>query len=190
MTVPVPMDRPPSRNVTVPLLAGLLPFATAAVKITLEPNAGLAVDVLSIVVVASSDTDTATAAEVEGANVNVPAKLAVIEFTPIGSVVRFNVATPLMTTPVPIDVPPLRNVTIPLVAGLLPFATAAVKITLEPNAGLVVDALSVVEVWSGLSVTMTTLEVEAAKFDVPVKETVIEFEPTGNVVRLMVPTPL
>jgi hypothetical protein len=178
----------PSRNVTVPLLAGLLPFATAAVKITLEPNAGLAVDVLSIVVVASSDTDTATAAE--GANVNVPAKLAVIEFAPIGSVVRFNVATPLMTTPVPIDVPPLRNVTIPLVAGLLPFATAAVKITLEPNAGLVVDALSVVEVWSGLSVTMTTLEVEAAKFDVPVKETVIEFEPTGNVVRLMVPTPL
>jgi hypothetical protein len=98
------------------------------------------------VVVASSDTDTTTTAALEGDKVDVPPKLAVIEFVPVSSVVRFNVATPLTMSPVPMVEPPLRNVTVPLATGLLPFSTEAVRATLEPNTGLVEDALSVVVV--------------------------------------------
>jgi hypothetical protein len=84
------------------------------------------------VVVASSDTDTLTGAEVDGDKVDVPVKLAVTEFTPIGNAVRFNVATPLVTVSVPMGELPSKNVTVPLVTGVLPFATIAVKATLAP----------------------------------------------------------
>jgi hypothetical protein len=51
-----------------------------------------------------------------------------------------------MVSPVPMVEPPLKNVTAPLVTGMLPFAATAVMITLDPNAGLVEDALNVVVV--------------------------------------------
>jgi hypothetical protein len=146
MTVPVPMTELPSRNVTRPLPAWLLPCATAAVKVTLDPYTAVSDDTVNAVVVVSGDTDTMTGAEAEGDKVDVPRKLAVIEFAPTGSVVRFNIATPLMVSPVPMVEPPLKNVTAPLVTGMLPFAATAVMITLDPNAGLVEDALNVVVV--------------------------------------------
>jgi hypothetical protein len=98
------------------------------------------------VVVVSSDTDTTTGAELDEDKLDVPTKLALIEFEPTGSVVRFNVATPLRISPVPMVEPPSKNVTDPLVTGTLPFSTEAVKATLEPNAGSLEDALSVVVV--------------------------------------------
>jgi len=146
LTVPVPMKDPPLRKVTTPEVAGLLSLDTVAVKVTLEPNVGPAEDEISVVVVASGDTDTTTGAELDGDKLDVPTKLALIKFEPTGSVVRFNVATPLLMSPVPMADPPSRNVTVPPVTVTLPFSTEAVKTALEPNAGWVEDALSVVVV--------------------------------------------
>jgi hypothetical protein len=119
------------------------------------------------VVVVAGDTVTMTVLEEEAARFEVPPKLAVIEFAPVGSVVRFNVLTPLMTTPVPMDEAPSRKVITPLVAGVPPMLTVAVKVTPEPKVGFVEEELSTVVVAQGATVTMTALEIEAAKFDVP-----------------------
>jgi hypothetical protein len=74
---------------------------------------------------------------------------------------RLIVATPLLfTEPVPMAEPLEEKVTTPDVAGLPEAETVAVKVTGLPEAGLVVDADSVVVV-AGAIVT-TTDETEAA----------------------------
>jgi hypothetical protein len=162
-TVPVPIAVAPSMKVTTPEVAGLPLADTVAVMATLAPKAGLVVATVSDVVVVVRATSTVTGGETEPAKLCVPAKLAVIELAPLGRVERLIVAIPaLFTVPVPIAVAPFRNVTMPEVAGP-PFAdTVAVKATLDPKDGVVEDALMVVVVVSGATVTMTGLETEAA----------------------------
>ena len=133
-TVPVPIDELPLRKVTVPLVTAVPLLVTVAVNITLSPGDGLVEDELNVVAVPTWGivTVTNTVLDAEAARLDVPRKLAVIEFAPVGSVVRFNVATPLITAPVPMREPSFRNVTTPLVAGLPPLLTVAVKTTLAP----------------------------------------------------------
>ncbi len=131
-TVPVPTDDPLLRKLTTPLVAGTPLPPTVAVRVTVAPNDGLIADAIKVVVVVSGETVTVTAFEAEAARFDVPPKLAVIEFAPIDSVVRFNVATPLFTDPVATGSPPLRKVTTPLVTWLLLALTVAVKVTAPP----------------------------------------------------------
>jgi hypothetical protein len=92
----------------------------------------------------------------------------VIESDPLGRVERLIVATPLLfTVPVPMEEPLDKKVTTPEVGREPEADTVAVKDTLEPKAGLVEDALSVVVVGAEETVTRTELEAEAAKFTVP-----------------------
>jgi hypothetical protein len=57
----------------------------------------------------------------------------VIKFAPTGNVVKLNVATPeAFTVPVPIEALPLKKVTVPVVTGVVPASTVAVKVTLVP----------------------------------------------------------
>jgi len=91
----------------------------------------------------------------------------VIEFVPTGSVVRLIIATPLFTVADPMGLPPLRKLATPPVTALPLASTVAVKVTLEPNAELVDDALSAVVVGAAATVIPMTFESEAAKFEVP-----------------------
>jgi len=51
---------------------------------------------------------------------------------PVGRAAVFNVAMPLVSVPVPMEVPLSRKVTIPVVTGMLPLATDAVRVMLAP----------------------------------------------------------
>jgi hypothetical protein len=83
-----------------------------------------------------------------------------------------------------------KKVTPPPVAGLPLAVTVAEKVTLDPKAGLVEDALSAVVVGSGATVTRMAFETDAARFEVAPKLAVIESAPLGRVDRLIVATPL
>ncbi len=189
-TIPVPTEDPLLKKVTTPLVAGTPLTPTEAVRVTLEPNNGVVVDELKVVVVLSGETVTVTALEAEGARFDVPPKVAVIVLLPVGNVDKLSVATPApFTTPVPTEDPLLKKVTTPLVAGTPPTPTEAVKVTLVPNDGVIVEVLRVVAVLSGETVTVTALEAEGARFDVPPKVAVIVLLPVGNVDKLSVATP-
>jgi hypothetical protein len=108
-----------------------------AVKVKVSPEVALAEDEVSAVAVIATTgtagaTVTKTAFEIEAARFEVPPKLAVTESAPLGRVERLIVATPLFTVPVPTEDPLERRVITPEVAGLLPFSTAAVKVSFEP----------------------------------------------------------
>jgi hypothetical protein len=119
-------------------------------------------EVLRMVVVISGETVTMTAIEAEAARFDVPPKVAAIVSLPVGNVDKLSVATPKpFTTPVPTENPLLKKVTTPLVAGTPVTPTVAVRVTLEPNNGVVVDELKVVEVRAGVTFTITSLEAEA-----------------------------
>jgi hypothetical protein len=123
---------------------------------------------LSAVVVGSGATVTRTSFESEAARSEVAPKLAVIESAPLGRVDRLIVATPsLFTEPVPMAVPLEEKVTTPLVAATPPAATVAVRVTALVYVGLVVEAVTVVVVASGETVTKTAADVEEVKLEVP-----------------------
>ena len=91
----------------------------------------------------------------------------VIELEPTGSVVRLIAATPLFTAPDPMGLPPLRKLAKPPITAPPLASTVAVRVSLEPNAEFVGDALSAVVVGAAATVIPMTFETEAAKFELP-----------------------
>jgi hypothetical protein len=169
LSVPVPMDVPPSRKVTMPLVAGLPLLFTMAVSVTEAPAAAVAVDAVSVVAVVATDvvTVTVTTFEAEAAKLDVPPKLAMRASAPTGRVDRLILAVPLLTGTAPTVAPLLKNVTVPLVTGTPLATTAAVKLTADPETGLRDEVLSVVVVDVAATVTVTAVETEAAKLEPP-----------------------
>ncbi len=84
-----------------------------------------------VVVVEAMVTGTVTAVDVLVWKLVSPEYSAVIESLPTGSEVRSSVATPSLKVPVPIEVPSLRNSTVPVgvPAPGLTTAIVAVKVT-------------------------------------------------------------
>jgi hypothetical protein len=122
------------RKVTVPLATAAPSLVTVAVNITLSPGDALVEDELKVVTVLTWGivTVTKTVFDTEAARIGVAPKVAVIKFEPSANLAIFNVAIPLTTVSVPRRVPPSRNVTRPVLAGLPPSLTVALRTTLEP----------------------------------------------------------
>ncbi|HKF49957.1 MAG TPA: hypothetical protein VKB38_21520 [Terracidiphilus sp.] len=142
LSVPVPSDVDPSRNVTVPVAAE---GETVAVSVTLVP---VVVDVeedVSAVVVDVNDDVTVmlTALDVLVAKVVDPPYTAVIECVPAVENEVASVAFPELSVPVPSDVVPSRNVTVPVAAE---GETVAVSVTLVPVVVDVEEDVSAVDV--------------------------------------------
>jgi hypothetical protein len=161
--VPVPRAVVPFRKVTVPVGTVVFPAgpATDAVKVTLVPKVIEVADAASLVVeavgvIVAATTVTVTAGEEEVAKLESPAYEAVMECVPTAKVVMARVATPdPFNVPVPRDVVPSRNVTVPVGTVVSPLGptTVAVRVTLCPAVTEVGEAASaVVEVATGVVV--------------------------------------
>src|SRR5580698_4081719 len=135
-SVPIPSDVAPSRNVTVPVIVPAVVDVTVAVNVTLAPVVdGFSDDATAVVVLAlpAPFTTCVNAGEVLAAKLVSPPYCAVIEWLPAVSADVINVATPpAPTAPVPIDVAPSRNVTVPVIVPAVDDVTVAVNVTLAP----------------------------------------------------------
>ena len=128
LSVPVPSEDVPSRKVTVPLASE---GVTVAVRVTVWPvKTGLG-DADSDVVVSIPRTVRVTVLDVLVANVLFAAYTAVTLCVPGVRLEVVKVATPLLSVPVPSEVVPSWNVTVPVtVAGVAAGGvTVAVKVT-------------------------------------------------------------
>jgi hypothetical protein len=171
-TVPLPIMVVPLKKFTVPegatgpVLAGVI----VAVKVTDVPKAGELGVKVRAVDVAISVTVTGTADDVLDVKLLSPEYCAVIELVATGNVVVENVATPLASVPVPSNVVPLKNSTVPVgvpVSGLTG-ATVAVKVTFVPKTGALGEkVIAVVDVAVAATVTATGGEVLAPKLESP-----------------------
>jgi hypothetical protein len=166
-TIPIPSAVAPLKKLTTPPVAGLPPALTETVRVTLLPKPGLVEDAVSTVVVVAGATVTNTGLETAEEKFEVPPKLALTEFNPLGRVDRLIVATPLLTVPDPMGDPLEMKVTTPPGKGLPLPINVAVRATLIPYVGLVEDVISVTLTFAGMTVTVTGDDVEAARFAVP-----------------------
>jgi hypothetical protein len=116
----------------------------------------------------------------------------VIELEPVGNAVVVIVPTPLLSVAVPSDVVPLKNWTVPV--GVPPpgltGATVADKLTVWPRLDGLGEAVTVVVVLAWLTVAGVAAEVLAPKVVSPEYCAVIESEPVGNAVVVIVADPL
>jgi hypothetical protein len=126
VTLPVPIDVPLSLNVTVPVA---VPGVTVAVKVTEVPAiSGFELE-LNVVVEFTLFTVWVNVEEVLELSLLSPPYAAVMGWEDTDKVEVLNVAVPLLSVPVPMDVPLSLNVTVPVA---VPGVTVAVKVTEVP----------------------------------------------------------
>ena len=129
---PVPIEAPPSRNVTVPVVVPAPGAAaeTVAVNVTDCPNTMGFADEVTAVVVLSLLTVCVRGADVLPAKLASPPYTAVIEWVPTVSAVVANVAiAEPFSVPVPSVLAPSLNVTVPVGVPAEVDVTVAVNIT-------------------------------------------------------------
>jgi hypothetical protein len=195
VTVPLPIRVVPLKKLTVPegaaeaVLAGVI----LAVNVTDTPKAGELGVKVRAVVVEISVTGTVTAGEVLDVKVLSPEYCAVIELVDeTGKVEVANVATPAVIVPVPRNVVPLKNSTVPEgvpVSGLTG-ATVAVKVTVCPKTGALGEKVRVVvDVAVAATVTVTSGDVLVPKLVSPEYCAVTVLAPAGRAVVVKLATP-
>jgi hypothetical protein len=171
-----------------------LTTAIVAVKVTLCPTYGEVGKKVTVVVVDACPTCTFTAGvEVLVWKFGSPPYFAVIELAPAPSAVVGKVAAPLLKVPVPSEVEPLKNSTVPLgvPAPGLTGATVAVSVTLSPLTGVLGEKVTVVVVVACDTGTTTADEVLVPYVVSPWYTAVIELVVlTGSEVTSRVATPL
>jgi hypothetical protein len=123
----VPRVVAPSRKVTVPVGVPPAPV-TVAVNVTGWPTTEGLVEDSKPAVIGLVLTTCVTTADVLVAKFESPEYFAVIECEAMDNVEVVNVATPLLSVPVPSVVTPSRNVTVPVGVPPAPL-TVAVKVT-------------------------------------------------------------
>ena len=131
-----------------------LTTATVAVSVTLSPKTGAPGENVTVVVVDAVVTGTETTGETLDVKVASPEYAAVIEVVATGSVVRSREATPRsLSVPVPREVVPLKNSTVPVgvPATLAMGVTVAVNVTSCPKTGAAGENVSAVVVFDGRS---------------------------------------
>jgi hypothetical protein len=188
-SVPDPRLVAPSRNITVPV-GTFVPLAgvTLAINETLAPVVPVAGPV-SIVVVemsAAAFTVCVSAGEVSAAKFVSPLYCAVIECDPGVSAVVDNVAfPPAPTVPIPREVAPSKNVTVPVIVPAVAEETVAVNVTLAPVVdGFKADVTTevVAAFVPAFTVSVSAGEVLVENLVSPLYFAVIEWTPCVSVV--------
>jgi hypothetical protein len=186
-----------SRKETVPVGVPVpLTAATFAVKVTLAPAVICVAETVSKVLVfifAGAETTTVTTVEVDTAKFASPEYAAVMLCDPTVSDAVLKVAVPPLKVAVPSEFAPSLNVTVPVGVPLPDCgATVAVNVTSCPLVNCVFDALRevLVLIFAGAeTTTVTTVEVDAAKFASPEYAAVMLCDPTvsDDVLKVAVP---
>ena len=151
LTTPVPSDVLPSMNVTVPVI-GLALLVTVAVNVTALPNVKVWHTFVIVVVVHARLTVWLNPGDdVHDWKFVAPLYAAVMLCVPAVRLLVVNTALPLLTRPVPSDVLPSLNVTVPVI-GLALLLTVAVNVTLRPYTDGLMDEVTAVLVLALLTV--------------------------------------
>lgn len=184
VTVPVPINVAPSRNVTVPVA---VVEETVAVSVVALPNTIIAGLALTPVVVAARFTVTVIAELVDAEKFVSPEYTAVMLCVPPARLVALKLATPLAIVPVPRVLLPSLNVTVPVPAV---FASVAVKIVALPYEIVVGFALTLTASLAVFTCTVIALLADPVKFASPLYTAVIEWLPPISAVALNIAVPL
>jgi hypothetical protein len=130
---PVPNTAEPFMNLTGPVNNALSPPFTVAVRVSACPAVRVFADAATLVVVDWVATVTETADELLVREPILPIYLAVRLCVPEARELALSVATPEeFNEPVPSEVEPLKNVTIPPGTMVVPF-TVADRVTVSPG---------------------------------------------------------
>src|SRR5271168_3535838 len=176
----MPSEVAPSMNITLPVIVPAVWEVTAAVNVTDVPNVeGFKEEVTAVAVAAAAAGLTVwlSADEVLPVKFASPPYTAVIEWAPAVRAEVARVALPLASVPMPSEVAPSMNVTLPVIVPAVCEVTAAVNVTDAPNVeGFKeeVTAVAVATVAAALTVCNTPEEVLGAKFASPLYWKLIE----------------
>jgi hypothetical protein len=187
--VPGPKVVWPSRNVTVPV-GTFVPLAgvTLAINETLAPVVPVAgpVNIVVVAMSAAAFTVCVNAGEVSAAKFASPPYCAVIECDPCTSADVMNVAfPPAPTVPIPREVIPSKNVTVPLIVPAVAEETVAVNVTLVPAVDGFKDDVTnevVAAFVPAFTVSLSASEVLAENLASPLYFAVIEWTACVSVV--------
>jgi hypothetical protein len=203
-STPVPIAVPLSRNVTVPVATGVeapLASPTVAVNVTLSPTYdGFTLDISVVVVANTGVIVSLNTGDADPLKSKSPPYTTVIGSVPTGSAEVVSVAvllTPLAfaaNDAVPITVVPSRKVTVPLGGTYSPTnvtadasdpITVAVNVTGRPCGDVLGEPTTVAVVVSGVTVSVTGLEVDVECTGSPTGE----YTPVNTCVPTCAPVP-